>query len=262
MKKFFSLMLLLATILTFTACSDDKDEPGISISKDQLVGIWDATAVQFNNDGKWIDITNQSNMALSIYFYENGDYYGEGALGTGEGLYTLSGSVIKTYVDGKLYATYVINSLVGDVAELSMTMGDESMLVRAKKSKLSLKPNDPSIMVLIHLEQGVGWDWWQSHKLDGQHYVFQRLCFTDNSLTWDYSDYTISDKGNYQLIINEETFYAVLNYQTNNDYLYSYDGKTLVLRDIKTKKETVYSATVSGNTLTLSDGTSVQIYKK
>lgn len=40
MKKVFSLMLLLATILTFTACSDDddKDEPIDYTS--QLVGTW------------------------------------------------------------------------------------------------------------------------------------------------------------------------------------------------------------------------------
>lgn len=39
MKKVFSLMLLLATMLAFTACSGDDDEPKTDDSK-QLIGTW------------------------------------------------------------------------------------------------------------------------------------------------------------------------------------------------------------------------------
>lgn len=39
MKKFFSMMLLLATIMAFTACSDD-DSDDVKLTKAQVLGIW------------------------------------------------------------------------------------------------------------------------------------------------------------------------------------------------------------------------------
>ena len=92
MKKVFSLMLLLATLMvSFTACSDDKDEPDDIKSK--IIGTWDATSVKFS-DSEWIDISNRPNMSLSITFHSDGSYYGRGALGNGRGTYrrTLMGN--------------------------------------------------------------------------------------------------------------------------------------------------------------------------
>lgn len=66
MKKVFSLMLLLATLMVFLpACSDDKDEP--DDIKSQIIGTWDATSVKFS-DTDWVDISNYPSMALSITF--------------------------------------------------------------------------------------------------------------------------------------------------------------------------------------------------
>lgn len=131
MKKVFSVMLLLATLLvSFTACSDDKNEP--DDIKSQIIGTWDATSVKFS-DSDWIDITNLPSMSLSITFNSDGSYYGRGALGNGRGTYTVSGKTIKTYVDGELYGTYYVKSLDGKNAELSLTMGSSSMEIRAVK---------------------------------------------------------------------------------------------------------------------------------
>lgn len=131
MKKVFSLMLLLATLLvSFTACSDDKDEP--EDIKSQIIGTWDATSVKFS-DTDWVDITSRPSLALSITFNSDGSYYGRGALGNGSGTYTVTGKTIKTYVDGELYGTYYVKSLSGKNAELSLTMGSSSMEIRAVK---------------------------------------------------------------------------------------------------------------------------------
>lgn len=266
MKKLLNIALLIATVLLFSACgSDEKDEPSINISQSQIVGLWDAIEVQFDNDDKWIDITNRPDMALSIYFYENGDYYGVGALGTGKGTYTFNRNTIKTYVDGDLYATYIAKSLVGDIAELLMTMGDESMLIKAKKSKLSLKPSDPSIVVSKPTsEDGFVFGGWRSEKLDGNHYVSQSLSFNDINMDaqWVISDYTLNEKGIWSVEIDGISYRANQNFQTITNYRYSFDGSELVLRNIDTKEESVYSASVNGDTLTMSDGGSTNVFIK
>ncbi|MDO5396003.1 MAG: hypothetical protein Q4F07_08590 [Bacteroidales bacterium] len=273
MKKLFSLMLLLATMLTFTACSGD-DEPENGISKSDLIGLWDATAVQFNNDGKWIDITNRPDLALSISFYEDGSYYGEGALGDGEGTYTLSGNTIKTYIDGELYGTYVVKSLIGDQAELTLTMEGETIGIRAKKSKINLAPNDESVVIVIKNGNTTRLGSWENKTLEGSHFVLQWFTFDRmRCLHWRTDDYTIDDKGMHVVNINGDNVRATLNSQTFKDLSYSYDGKTLVTRDdiiVHTEygklypsyEEHVYSATVTGDKLTVSDDNMTTVYIK
>lgn len=273
MKKVFSLMLLLATMLTFTACSSD-DEPENSISKDQLIGLWDATAVQFNKDGKWIDITSRPDLALSITFYEDGSYYGEGALGNGDGTYTLSGKTIKTYVDGELYGTYTVNSLVNDKAELTLTMGSETMGIKAKKSKISLSPNDLSIVIVKEDGDNISYGDWVNETLEGDHFVQQWLTFgLYNDLHWQIRDYTINEKGLYVVTINGKEVRATQNSSSTQFLTFSFDGKTLVTRDDKitqtsygeiypTYEEKIYSASVVGDKLTISDNSKTTVYTK
>ena len=66
-------------------------------------------------------------------YKRQGSYYGRGALGNGGGTYTISGKTIKTYVDGELYGTYVVKTLSGNHAELSLSMDDSTMEIRATK---------------------------------------------------------------------------------------------------------------------------------
>lgn len=132
MKKVFSLMLLLATlVIALPSCSDDKDEPDSEI-KENIIGTWDAIAVK-SADSDWIDITNRPSLALSITFNSDGSYYGRGALGNGGGTYTISGKTIKTYVDGELYCTYIVRTLTGRHAELSLSMDGSTIEIRAAK---------------------------------------------------------------------------------------------------------------------------------
>lgn len=122
-------MLLLATVFAFSACSSD-DEPDTDI-KENIIGTWDATSVKVDNE--WFDITNYPSLAMSITFDSDGSYYGRGALGNGGGTYSISGKTIKTYIDGELYGTYVVKNISSKNAELSLTIDDETMDIRAKK---------------------------------------------------------------------------------------------------------------------------------
>lgn len=125
-------MLLLATLMvSFASCSDDKDEP--EDIKSQMIGTWDATSVKFEGDANWTDITKYPSMALSITFNKDGSYTGRGALGNGSGTYTVSGKTIKTYVGGELYATYYVKTVSGNFAELTITMGNSSMEIKATR---------------------------------------------------------------------------------------------------------------------------------
>lgn len=259
MKKVFSLMLLLATILTFTACGDD-DEPKNNISKEQLIGIWDATTVQFNNDGKWLDTTNRPDLASSIYFYEDGTYYGYGALGNGDGTYTLSGNTIKTYVDGQLYGTYVVEFLVGNVAELTLAMGAETMGIRAKKSMVNLSAsNDPSIFASYNNNS-----YWEYSTFDGEKLYRKEFRFESRVCSEYCVTYTIGNGpefGNF-IEIDGVEYLARIDENSLEYYQYSFDGKTLVLRNNDSKIETVHSANVNGNTLTISDNSGTIAYTK
>lgn len=135
MKKVFSLMLLLATMFTFTACSSDDDESDSFIT-DNIIGTWEGTAAFV--DGKWIDITEwpySSRLGFSATFYNDGTYYGRGAFGTGSGTYKIKGKTIETYVSGKLYLKYNVKSMTSNTAELSIVEGSNSLDVKVRKTK-------------------------------------------------------------------------------------------------------------------------------
>jgi len=133
MKKLFNLLLLCATVgFLFTACSKDDDE---SISKEQIVGTWEGTAIYV--DGTWIDITKypyNAEFGFSITFYNDGSYYGQGAFGTGHGTYAINGMTIKTYVSGDLYLTYKIKSMTDTTAEITIIEGADTLDVRVRKT--------------------------------------------------------------------------------------------------------------------------------
>lgn len=130
MKK---LLLLVAAIgcVAFTGCSKDDDES--NNLKEQIIGTWDATAVQFSSDNNWLDVTNYPNLALSISFYDDNTYHSRGALGSGDGTYKIQGKTVATYIDGDLIATYEIKSISNTNIEVLMTMNGETLGIRGKK---------------------------------------------------------------------------------------------------------------------------------
>ena len=56
-----------------------------------------------------------------------------GYLGNGSGTYKVSSKTITTYVSGKEYAVYTVNSLNGNKAGLTLRMGGESLQMRVEK---------------------------------------------------------------------------------------------------------------------------------
>lgn len=136
MKKIFSLLLLLASFcFIFSSCSDDNDEPDMGI-KENIIGTWVGSEAKI--DGKWIDITKypySSSLGFSATFYEDGTYYGKGALGTGHGTYSIKGKTIETYVDGKLYLKYEVNDMTSSTATLTIIEGKSTLEVKVVKTK-------------------------------------------------------------------------------------------------------------------------------
>ena len=121
MKKLLCFMLLCAATVSFMSCSKDDD----SISKDKIVGTWDASQIKVDDD--WITIPSNSRYSMSMTFYEDGRYYGKSQFfGTGYGTYHISGSSIKTYADGEYMYTYRINSITDTAAEVTMFDEDSS----------------------------------------------------------------------------------------------------------------------------------------
>ena len=133
MKK-LTIMMLLAAFFTLcvTSCSKDDDD-SFAYPMEQLYGKW--KAVEIKVDGKWYDVTKYpyTRFGMDITFYENGKFYGSGYLGNGSGTYTVSGKTITTYVSGKEYAVYTVNSLNGNEADLTLRMGSETLQIKAKK---------------------------------------------------------------------------------------------------------------------------------
>ena len=133
MKK-LSIMMLLAAFFTLCCTSSYKyDDDSFAYPMEQLYGKW--KAVEIKVDGKWYDVTKYpyTRFGMDITFYENGKFYGSGYLGNGSGTYTVSGKTITTYVSGKEYAVYTVNSLNGNEADLTLRMGSETLQMKAKK---------------------------------------------------------------------------------------------------------------------------------
>lgn len=123
------LMVIFGSCIT--SCSSDDD--GFDYPMEQLYGKWKVTMLKV--DGSWYDVTKYpyTKFGMDITFYEDGTYYGSGYLGNGSGTYKVSGKTITTYVSGKVYATYTINSLSENVAYLTLTAGSQSLEMRAEK---------------------------------------------------------------------------------------------------------------------------------
>ena len=127
MKKLTFMMLLAAFFtLCVTSCSKDDDD-SFAYPMEQLYGKW--KAVEIKVDGKWYDVTKYpyTRFGMDITFYEGGRFYGSGYLGNGSGTYTVSGKTITTYVSGREYAVYTVNSLIVSEADLTLRMCNESL---------------------------------------------------------------------------------------------------------------------------------------
>lgn len=133
MKKLLFLFVAIAT-MTFSGCSDD-DDASFKYDMETIYGRWSGIAVK--SEGTWIDITTPPGniLAFSATFKSDGTYSGDGYFGTGSGTYKAKGDTLITYIEGKEYARYKIQSISGNIAEMTMSMNKESIEIRCRKQK-------------------------------------------------------------------------------------------------------------------------------
>lgn len=130
--KLLSLMMLfIASSLTLSSCSDDKDDNGIQITKEMIVGTWNVT--QATENGQTIDITDgmikivlRDDNSYTVRFYSN-RYIGT---------YTINGNtVIGTTLD-PITEYFRFESLNGNNATINYSNSDgDKYVFKATKTK-------------------------------------------------------------------------------------------------------------------------------
>ena len=135
MKKII-IFLSLCFIACVAVCSCQKgDTWDFNYPKEVLCGgTWQGS--EYYLDGKWIDITTPAfkDLQFTIKFNTDGTYYGTGYFGNGSGTYDAHGNTIRTYVNGDLFYTYTVQSMEGNVAEITMS-GKSGSSLRFKVKK-------------------------------------------------------------------------------------------------------------------------------
>ncbi len=126
------MLLLAVTGLVFMSCDKDDDDD-FDYPMESLYGTWNVTDVKAG--GRWYDVTTYpyTKFGMSISFKSNGSFYGKGYFGNGSGTYKATGNTIITYLGDEEYIRYTVKSLSGNNAELTMSMGGESMDIKAEK---------------------------------------------------------------------------------------------------------------------------------
>ena len=120
-------MILLATIISFSGCSnDDDDQPSLN----DIVGTWKLSQVSTNNGGNFIDWPFETTTAT---FKSDGTYFGRGYFGTGSGTWKQNGKTIITYVNGEEYVRYEVKELSASTCTLVMSVGSESIWIKCIK---------------------------------------------------------------------------------------------------------------------------------
>lgn len=128
MKKYlFVLAVATATIL---GCGKDGEIGPESPYKSSIVGTWELTHFNGISVASMPDVFTKT---TTITFGNDGSYLGRGIFGDGSGTYVLTGSTVKTYIDGELYHTYEIISLSGNVVEAKMTDSSSTATIKAKR---------------------------------------------------------------------------------------------------------------------------------
>ena len=107
---------------------DDSDNG--NYKKSLIVGTWEIKEVKTTEAGMYVDWPFERTYAS---FKSDCTYYGSGYFGTGRGTWPLKGNTVKTYVDGKLYASYTIISATSTASEMKMSFGEKSIWVKCKK---------------------------------------------------------------------------------------------------------------------------------
>lgn len=113
MKKL--LLLLLVLPFVFASCSSDDDEDGVSLIKDQVVGVWNVLEADGESvPSGAIQIRLNSDDSYSVKFLTN-NYVGT---------YTVSGNTVKGVTLDPITEYYKFDSLDGNKATISYSNSD------------------------------------------------------------------------------------------------------------------------------------------
>lgn len=129
MKKLFSLMLLLASIVfTFSSCSDDDD---ITVSKESLIGTWNITWAEL--DGESIDLptgsaylTFKADESYRITGFLDYDYAGK---------YKVEGNTVVCTTQDPIIEYLKFTKFDGNNAEIEYSNNRDSIHFKFKATK-------------------------------------------------------------------------------------------------------------------------------
>ena len=135
MKKLFSLMLLLATMLTFTACSSDDDEPEmlkVSFKESNITlqyfqsytlkpiiesGSLDLSKAVWSSSNEEIATVSDDGVVYARFFFNGNLSYGEGE------------AIISLSYEGKVLATCVVHVTPNKASNISLNHNNLDLLV-------------------------------------------------------------------------------------------------------------------------------------
>ena len=130
MRKLLFVLFILP--LSFISCSSDDDSAGFDYDLEVLYGTWRITHIDVGSG--YVNVTSTSSITPTYAtFNPDGTYSGKGYFGNGSGTYKAEGKRITCYVSGSEYTHYDVISLTGDICELTMAMGSESINLRCAK---------------------------------------------------------------------------------------------------------------------------------
>lgn len=131
------MLAMMAMVFTFSACGSDDEESGSNFNypMEYLYGRWDLTELSI--DGKTIDLSNSYwyKFKASATFNSDGTYSGSGYFGNGSGTYKATGNTVITYINGKEYLRYILDSVTPTKMSGYMTQEGSTEKIGIKAEK-------------------------------------------------------------------------------------------------------------------------------
>ena len=160
MKKVFSLMLLLATLLTFTACGDDDDEPEVlkvSFKESKITlqyfqsyklspivesGYIDLNKVAWSSSNEKIATVTEDGLVTAHFFFNDNLSYGEGD------------AIISLSYEGEVLATCVVHVTPNKASNISFNHDNIDLLVgetMTLKATITAEGNNTGVGIVTKL---------------------------------------------------------------------------------------------------------------
>ena len=126
----FYLLTLISACLGLTACGSDDDEPSVSLSIENVVGIWDVT--NYTKNGETISLPKG---VVYMQLKEDGSYFTKFIDNTYTGTYVIKGNTVVGTTTDPVTEYYKFASLSNDIATInySNSWGDSYTFTAVKR---------------------------------------------------------------------------------------------------------------------------------